>query len=188
MRSVADFGHQTSPEQTPFQDIHQALQRLREEDLEAFPASAMGPDMEELRRLGNMLDAELSRRLHRFDSGGGYGATQALTAQAWLRWKCNFSPAAAAGRVAVARELADLPQATQAFADGDISYAHAAMIARTAEKLGDKMESNAETILVTAALATATRRDARPWGGGGVEPSVQGHEAAHPAANGRRQR
>jgi hypothetical protein len=68
-----------------------------------------------------------------------------------LRWKCNFSPAAAAGRVAVARELADLPQATQAFADGDISYAHAAMIARTAERLGDKMESNAETILVTAA-------------------------------------
>jgi hypothetical protein len=151
MRSMVEFGHQLSPEQTPFQDIEQGLQRLREEDLEAFPASAMGPDMEELRRLGNMLDAELSRRLHRFDSGGGYAATQAFTAQAWLRWKCNFSPAAAAGRVAAARELADLPLATQAFADGDISYAHAAMIARTSEKLGDKMESNAETILVTAA-------------------------------------
>jgi Domain of unknown function (DUF222)/HNH endonuclease len=151
MRSVADFGYQPSPDQTPFQDIEQGLQRLREEDLHAVPASEMGPDMEQLRRLGNMLDAELSRRLHRFDSGGGYGATQALTAKSWLRWKCNFSPAAAAGRVAVARELADLPQATQAFADGDISYAHAAMIARTSEKLGDKMESNAETILVTAA-------------------------------------
>jgi hypothetical protein len=73
MRSVVDFGYQTSPSSTPFQDIHEALQRLREEDLEAVPASAMGPDMEELRRLGNMLDAELSRRLHRFDSGGGYG-------------------------------------------------------------------------------------------------------------------
>ena len=148
---MVEFGHQTSPDQTPFQDIRQALQRLREEDLEAFSASAMGPDMEELRRLINGMEAECTRRLQRFDSGGGYGATQALTAQAWLRWKCNFSPAAAAGRVAVARELADLPQATQAFADGDISYAHAALIARTAEKLGDKMESNAETILVTAA-------------------------------------
>ena len=62
MRSVADFGSQLSPEQTPFQDMHQALQRLREEDLEALPASAMGPDIEELRRLGNMLDAEVSRR------------------------------------------------------------------------------------------------------------------------------
>src|ERR1700730_3565711 len=119
MRSVGDFGYQTSPDSTPFQDIHDALQRLREEELEALPASAMGPDMEELRRLINGLEAESTRRLRRFDSGGGYGGTQALTAQAWLRWKLNFSPAAAAGRVAVARELADLPQATQAFADGD---------------------------------------------------------------------
>jgi hypothetical protein len=98
-----------------------------------------------------MLEAESIRRLHRFDSGGGYESTQALTVKSWLRWKCNFSAAAAAGRVAVARELSELPQATRAFADGDISCAHAAMIARTAEKLGDKMESNAETILVTAA-------------------------------------
>jgi len=131
--------------------MHRALQRLREEDLHALPASEMGPDMEELRRLINGMEAECTRRLQRFDSGGGYAATQALTAQAWLRWKCNFSPAAASGRVAVARELADLPQTTEAFADGDFSYAHAAMIARTAEKLGDKMESNAETILVSAA-------------------------------------
>jgi len=151
MRSALDFGHQSRPDQTPFQDIHQALQRLREEDLHALPASEMGPDMEELRRLINGMEAECTRRLQRFDSGGGYAATQALTAQAWLRWKCNFSPAAASGRVAVARELADLPQTTEAFADGDFSYAHAAMIARTAEKLGDKMESNAETILVSAA-------------------------------------
>jgi len=151
MRSASDFGHQPSPDQSPFQVIRDALEHLREEDLQAVPASAMGPDLEELRRLGNMLEAESVRRLHRFDSGGGYESTQALTAKSWLRWKCNFSPAAAAGRVAVARELAELPQATQAFADGDISFAHAAMIARTAEKLGDKMESNAETILVTAA-------------------------------------
>jgi hypothetical protein len=47
--------------------------------------------------------------------------------------------------------LADLPQTTEAFAEGDFSYPHAAMIARTAEKLGEKMEANAETILVTAA-------------------------------------
>ena len=151
MRSVTDSGLQRSPDSTPFQDLHEALQRLRDEDLQAVPASAMGPDMEEMRRLINGMEAEFTRRLQRFDSGGGYASTQALTAKAWLRWKCNFSPEAASGRVAVARELADLPQTTQAFADGDLSYAHAAMIARTAERLGDKMESNAETILVTAA-------------------------------------
>src|SRR5450756_1052239 len=151
MRSMVSFGHQPSPDQTPFQDIHQGLQRLREEDLFAVPASAMGDEMEELRRHINGCEAEFTRRLRRFDTGGGYAATAALTAKAWLRWKCNFSPSAAADRVAVSRGLADLPLATEAFADGDFSYLHAAMIARTAEKLGDKMESNAETILVTAA-------------------------------------
>ena len=148
---MVDFGHQPCPDNTPFQDIHQGLQRLRQEDLFAVPAPAMGDDLQELRRLSNGIEAELTRRLRRFDKGGGYAATPALTAKAWLRWKCNFSPAAAADRVAVARQLADLPLATEAFADGDISYPHAAMIARTAEKLGEKMEANAETILVTAA-------------------------------------
>src|ERR1700693_3905829 len=151
MRSMVDFGHQPSPDQTPFQDIHHGLQRLRDEDLHALPASAIGDDLVELRRLSNGIEAEFTRRLRRFDKGGGYAATAALTAKACLRWKCNFSRAAASDRVDVSRELACLPQATQAFADGDISYPHAAMIARTAEKLGDKMESNAETILVTAA-------------------------------------
>jgi len=148
---MVDCGHQPSPDNTPFQDINEGLQRLREEDLHAVPASALGEDLQELRRHINGCEAEFTRRLRRFDKGGGYAATPALTAKAWLRWKCNFSPSAAADRVAVSRQLADLPLATEAFAGGDISYPHAAMIARTAEKLGDKMESNAETILVTAA-------------------------------------
>ncbi|HEY1162428.1 MAG TPA: DUF222 domain-containing protein, partial [Candidatus Dormibacteraeota bacterium] len=131
--------------------MNQGLQRLREEDLEAFPASSMGDDLQELRRHINGCEAEFTRRLRRFDKGGGYASTAALTAKAWLRWKCNFSPSAAADRVAVSRELESLLRATQAFADGDFSYPHAAMIARTAEKLGKKMEANAETILVTAA-------------------------------------
>jgi hypothetical protein len=111
----------------------------------------MGDDLQELRRHINGCEAEFTRRLRRFDKGGGYASTAALTAKAWLRWKCNFSPSAAADRVAVSRELESLLRATQAFADGDFSYPHAAMIARTAEKLGKKMEANAETILVTAA-------------------------------------
>jgi hypothetical protein len=71
MRSMVDFVHRPGPDQTPFRVLRDALQRLRDEDLEAVPASAMGPDLEELRRLGNMLEAESIRRLRRFDSGGG---------------------------------------------------------------------------------------------------------------------
>jgi hypothetical protein len=93
---MVDFGHQPSPDNTPFQDIHEGLQRLREEDLHAVPASAMGDDMQELRRHINGCEAEFTRRLRRFDTGGGYAATAALTAKAWLRWKLG-QPAGLAG-------------------------------------------------------------------------------------------
>src|ERR1700730_2200334 len=151
MRSMADFGQQTSPEQSVFHDLGQGLQRLRAEDLHPVPASSMDDDLVALRQHINGCEAEFTRRLTRFDKGGGYGPSGALTAKAWLRWKCNFSPSAASDRVDVARELGCLPQASQAFAEGDFSYQHAAMIARTAERLGEKMETNAETIMVTAA-------------------------------------
>jgi len=111
----------------------------------------MDEDMLRLRQHINGCEAEFNRRLIRFDKGQGYQASGALTLKAWLRWKCNFSPAVASDRVEVARQLEDLPQASQAFANGDFSYQHAAMIARTAEKLGEKMEENAERIMVTAA-------------------------------------
>ena len=100
---MVDFGHQPSPDNTAFQDIRHGLQRLRQEDLFAVPASAMGEDLQELRRHINCCEAEFTRRLRRFDKGGGYAATAALTAKAWLRWKCNLSATAAADRVAVAR-------------------------------------------------------------------------------------
>jgi len=145
------WGQVTNPDQPPFQSLSDGLQRLREEDLDALPASCMGQDLVSLRRHINGCEAEFMRRLTRFDTGQGYVADGALSPKPWLRWQCNLSPSAASDRVEVAQGLASLPLTTQAFADGEISYQHAAMIARTAEKLGEKMESNAETIMVTAA-------------------------------------
>jgi hypothetical protein len=150
-RRRGDPRSQHSPEQPPFQDLNQGLQRLREEDLDAVLASSMDQDMVDLRRHINGCEAEFQRRLTRFDTGEGYAASGALNSKPWLRWQCHLSPAVASDRVEVSRLLALLPQTTQAFAAGDISYQHAAMIARTAERLGDKMEENAETIMVTAA-------------------------------------
>jgi hypothetical protein len=151
MRSLPNLTQHSSPDQSPYEDLQHGLQGLRSEDVQAVPASSMGEDLIALRRHINGCEAEFTRRLTRFDKGQGYKASAALTAKAWLRWKCNFSPSAASDRVDVSRELARLPQTTEAFAEGEFSYQHAAMIARTAEALADKMEANAETIMVTAA-------------------------------------
>jgi hypothetical protein len=133
------------------EELRSGLERLRSQDLDELPASALDEYLTQLRNHINGCEAEFSRRLARFDSNQGYAASGALSAKAWLRWQCNITGAAASDRVEVTRLLASLPQTTEAFAAGDISYQHAAMIARTAAELGDKMEANAETILVNAA-------------------------------------
>jgi hypothetical protein len=134
-----------------FDEINSILNRLANEDLNAVPAETMGDDLMALQRIVNRVQAESLRRLRRFDSGQGYAATLALSAKAWLRWKCNLTHPAASKQVEIARQLSSLPQTAQAFADGDFSYTHAALIAGTAKELGDQMEAHAEGILVTAA-------------------------------------
>src|SRR5712692_4061781 len=142
-------GNWTSQE--VFQEINSLIDRLGSEDLTAMPAESVGEDQIALQRISNRVQAEALRRLRRFDSGQGYAHTLALTAKAWLRWKCNLSYPAASNQVEVARTLESLPQTSKAFADGDISYRHASLIARTSEQVGDKMDAQAEAILVNAA-------------------------------------
>ena len=151
MRSVEIWGQVTGPQTTPVEDLKQGLQRLREEDLESLAASSMAADMSALLQHMNACQAEFMRRMMRFENGGGYYGTGTFGTKSWLYYKCNLAYSAASDKFEVARQLGALPETTQAFADGDISYKHAALIARTAEKLGDKMDAQAESILVNAA-------------------------------------
>src|SRR5437879_6188624 len=127
-----------------FQEINSILDQLVEEDLTAVPAETTGDDVIALQRIGSRIQAEALRRLRRFDRGQGYANTLALSAKAWLRWKCNLDPDAASRQVDVARQLDSLPQTCKAFADGDISFTHASLIAGTAKELGDRMDAHAD--------------------------------------------
>ncbi len=157
MRSMSgERGSWTS--EHAFNEINSILDQIADEDLNALPAESMGDDQIALQRIGNRVQAEFLRRLRRFDSGQGYATTLALSAKAWLRWKCNLSHTSASKQVEIARQLASLPQTVQAFADGDFSLTHAALIAGAAKQLGDQMEAEAESILVKAAKALDPRR------------------------------
>src|ERR1700682_5881572 len=137
--------------QQVMRELDQLLDLLGAEDLYAAPPESMGDDLKGLTRIANRIAAESSRRLRRFDKGQGYATSIALSAQACLRWQCNLTSATASEQVQVARQLDSLPQTEAAFSQGEISYRHAALIARTADQLGDQFEAHAETILVTAA-------------------------------------
>ena len=127
------------------------LERLQAEDISEASAASLGDELKELFRHRNRCDAEIQRRLHRLDKTEAYAADGSLTAKAWLRWNCNLTHGQASDRVEVARQMQSLPVTTQALAEGDISYQHAALIARTAQRLGSLWPADAEEILVTAA-------------------------------------
>src|SRR4030081_3113130 len=109
MRSgIGVRGNWTS--EAAFQEINSILDGLHQEDLTSLPAEAMGDDQIALQRIGNRVQAEALRRLRHFDRGQGYSDSGALTAKAWLRWKCNLSDKAASNQVEVARQMDSLPQ------------------------------------------------------------------------------
>src|ERR1700687_3323720 len=139
------------------EDLNRILDLLGTEDLCALPSESLGDDLKGLTSVGSRIAAESSRRLHHFDKNQGYAPSGALTAQAWLRWQCNLTSATASEHVHVSRQMASLPQAEAAFSQGEISFRHAALIARCASQLGEKFDTQAETILVNAA------KELDPW-------------------------
>ena len=128
-----------------------SLQELQAEDLNQVSLQDLGEDLKDLRRHINACEAEFQRRLHRFDNDQGFTADGSLSAKAWLRWNCHLTFSSASDRVEVARQMQSLDLVSEALISGEISYQHASMIARTAERLGPKFEGDAEEILVTVA-------------------------------------
>src|SRR5438094_6209280 len=98
------------------------------------------------------LEAAFAAGVRRFDRSGEYAADGALSVTAWLKWECKLSGGAAAERVAIGTQLERLPKSEEAFARGDLSYQHVAVIARTAENVRAAGVRTEERILLKAAL------------------------------------
>jgi hypothetical protein len=138
--------------QTPPGDlVDEAISTWRREDLAGIPASDLGEDLVGMRRQIDQIEAEFMRRLRHFDHTQAYSPSGALSAASWLRWKCRLASSTAADRVRVARRLEDLPQTSQAFAEGEINLQQVAVIARTVEEVGAEVARDAEPILLEAA-------------------------------------
>ena len=127
------------------------LETFESEEVSELPVELVGEEIQGLFSLRNRVDAQIQRRLHRFDKERGCTADNALTTRAWLRWKCRITASEATERIDLARRLPQLEITDSALAEGAITFRHAALIARTSKEVGDRWESHAEEILVTAA-------------------------------------
>jgi len=135
-------------------ELNRCLDWLASEDVVELPAESMGDDLKALESITNRVQAESIRRLKRFDAGQGYTTFNSLNAASWLRWQCKLTGPAAFNRVGVARRIDGLPQTQAAFAQGSISFRHAALIVGTSEQCKPNWGDEAESTLVAAARRT----------------------------------
>ena len=74
------------------------------------------------------------RKTDHWDEEGSYSAVD------WIRFNCRMTSNAAGDRIAVGERLAGLGASTRAMHEGEIGFAHVAVMARTAAAVGDAFD------------------------------------------------
>ncbi|MBO0707054.1 MAG: DUF222 domain-containing protein, partial [Candidatus Dormibacteraeota bacterium] len=113
------------------QDLEEDLQRLAQ-------VGDRGELIVELHRFQNRVSALISEEVARFDREQGYAGSGALSMTQWLRYRCHLAGRQASNEVRTARRLQELPVARQGFEQGDFSFTHASMLARTVDEVGNQ--------------------------------------------------
>jgi len=133
-----------------------AVDDLAGQDLAALPDAEAAERVLVLRGLLERLEGQWLRELAAVDARGAAGAedgVQAVSTAGWLRSRTRLGAADAAQRVRVARALhrGPLTGTARALAAGEISSAHAAVLARGIQDLRPRTTVEAEPVLLDAA-------------------------------------
>ncbi len=83
-----------------------------------------------------------------FAASDAWDEDGSVSAIDWMRFHCHMTAGAAANAIAVGKSLARMPESHQALGAAEIGYAHLAVMARTAQALGDRFD---ERLLVDKA-------------------------------------
>src|SRR5476651_2487714 len=100
------------------------------------------------RRVIDLQELAFAREAAEFAASDVWDEDGSVSAIDWLRFNCHMTAGAAANAVAVGEILDQLPESHQAVVDGEIGFAHLAVMARTAEALGERFD---EKVLVEKA-------------------------------------
>ena len=132
------------------------VDQLAAEDLSGLPQVERARRILEWRQLLDRQEGLWLKELAGVDATGAAGAEDGLQAGStagWLRSRLRMSAGAAHRAVRTARALfrGPLPQTGQALTDGELSPAHAAVLAAGTQDLPAQVTSEAEPVLVEAA-------------------------------------
>jgi hypothetical protein len=132
------------------------LAELEAEDLDRLPDTALTRDTLALQHWMGRLEGQFLRRLAAVDARGAAGADQGMPAPStagWLRNRLRMGAGAARDAVQTARALfrGPLPQTGQALVRGQLTPAHARVLAQGTRQLPDQVAREAEPVLVETA-------------------------------------
>ena len=136
--------------------LAEVVDGLAAQDLDGLPDAALAEQTLGLRRLVDRLEGEWLRLLAAVDGRGAAGAEQAIPAPStasWLRGRLRLGATAAHSAVRTARALfrGPLTRTAQALCAGELSAAHAAVLAAGTHDLPTRTTAEAEPVLVAAA-------------------------------------
>jgi hypothetical protein len=100
------------------------------------------------RRVIEFQELAFAREAAEFAASNAWDEDGSVSAIDWIRFTCHMTAGAAANAIAVGEALPRLPESHQAVVDGEIGFAHLAVMARTAEAIGERFD---EKLLVEKA-------------------------------------
>jgi len=124
-----------SPGVLPLDDLAAAIERFTGSPRVDRTPDALADELTQLRHLIDHLEVRFSQTAAEFAQTNAWEDWGSVSPIQWIRYECKMGGGAAADRVCVGEQLARLPLSSQALADGQIGFAHMAVLARTAEAL-----------------------------------------------------
>src|SRR5918995_191299 len=133
-----------------------AIDELTAQPLDGLTDAALAEELRELQHQRDRLEGQWLRTLAAIDARGAAGADHGAPAPStagWLRARLRLSAGAAASLVRTARALFGGPLAgtAQALAEGELSLAHAQVLAHHTQELPAQVAAEAEPVLLEAA-------------------------------------
>src|SRR6202163_4206335 len=92
------------------------------------------------RRAIDLQEIAFAREAAEFAAGDAWDEDGSVSAIDWIRFNCHMNAGAAGNSIAVGEMLERMPESHQAVVDGEIGFAHMAVMARTAEALGERFD------------------------------------------------
>ena len=117
--------------------------------------AARGLELISLRQAIDQLELRFARLAVEFDRSECWDYEGANSAIDWIRINCKMTSNAISDRIAVGEHSSDLAESTQAMDAGEIGFAHLAVMARTANAVGDAFD---ETMLLRLAKESSPGR------------------------------